>query len=96
MPRTRDAAVVIVAQRVSTILHAHQIVVLEDGRTRVELVKAWRSSEEARAELAELRDRIKWQVFGWYSTGPAGALAPLIEQWPEQEKLTGMRVADLS
>jgi ATP-binding cassette, subfamily B, multidrug efflux pump len=30
-PRTRDAAVVIVAQRVSTIMEADQIVVLEDG-----------------------------------------------------------------
>ena len=29
---TRDAAVVIVAQRVSTIMHADQIIVLEDGR----------------------------------------------------------------
>jgi len=31
-PFTRDAAKVIVAQRVSTILHADQIIVLEDGR----------------------------------------------------------------
>jgi ATP-binding cassette subfamily B protein len=30
-PRTSDAAVLIVAQRVSTIQHADQIVVLEDG-----------------------------------------------------------------
>ena len=32
-PYTRDAAVVIVAQRFSTIMHAHQILVLEDGET---------------------------------------------------------------
>ena len=31
-PATRDAAVVIVAQRVSTIMHADQIIVLDDGR----------------------------------------------------------------
>jgi len=31
VPWTRDAAIVIVAQRVSTILHADQIVVMEDG-----------------------------------------------------------------
>src|SRR5262249_51647883 len=32
-PYTRDAAKVIVAQRVSTIIHADQILVLEDGQT---------------------------------------------------------------
>ncbi len=31
-PHTRDAAVLVVAQRVSTIRNAHQIIVLEDGR----------------------------------------------------------------
>ncbi len=31
VPYTRDAAVIIVAQRFSTIMHAHQILVLEDG-----------------------------------------------------------------
>ena len=30
-PKTRDAAVIIVAQRISTILHADQIIVLDDG-----------------------------------------------------------------
>jgi hypothetical protein len=68
---------------------------LEDGRPRVEVVRAWKTSEEARAELPELRDRIKWQAFGWYPTGPAGALAPLIRTWAEQQELTGMRVAEL-
>ena len=68
---------------------------LDDGRPRVEVVKAWKTSDQARAELAELRDRVKWQAFGWFPTGPAGALAPLINTWPEQEPLTGMRVAEL-
>ncbi|NLF06231.1 MAG: ABC transporter ATP-binding protein, partial [Actinomycetales bacterium] len=31
VPETRDAAVIVVAQRVATIRHAHRIVVLEDG-----------------------------------------------------------------
>ena len=31
-PETRDAAVLIVAQRVSSIRHAHQIVVLHEGK----------------------------------------------------------------
>ena len=32
-PHTADAAVIIVAQRVSTIIHADQILVLEDGES---------------------------------------------------------------
>ena len=59
---TRDAAVLIVAQRVSTIRHADQIVVLDDGRiegigtheqllatcpTYVEIVESQFRSEEA-------------------------------------------------
>ena len=31
-PETRNAAVLIIAQRINTILHADQIVVLKDGR----------------------------------------------------------------
>lgn len=44
VPETRDAAVLIIAQRISTILHADQIIVLKDGRvegrgTHEELMK---------------------------------------------------------
>jgi ATP-binding cassette subfamily B protein len=61
-PITADACVVIVAQRVSTIVDAHQIVVIEDGAivgkgthqelldtcpTYVEIVESQRSAEEA-------------------------------------------------
>jgi hypothetical protein len=67
---------------------------LSDGRPRVEVVKAWKSSDEAREELAELRSRVKWKSFGWYPAGPGGALAPLIRSWPEQEDLTGLRVSE--
>jgi len=62
VPATRDAAVIIVAQRVTTILHADQIVVLEDGEmvgvgthhelletcpTYLEIVESQMSKEEA-------------------------------------------------
>jgi ATP-binding cassette subfamily B protein len=62
VPYTRDAAMVIVAQRVSTILHADQILVLEDGHevglgthrelletcpTYAEIVSSQMSAEEA-------------------------------------------------
>ena len=61
-PVTRDAAVIVVAQRVSSILHADQIVVLEDGQvvgsgthaellescpTYVEIVESQQAMEEA-------------------------------------------------
>ncbi len=62
-PVTRDATVIIVAQRVSTIIDADQIIVLEDGRDRrrrarttscstscetyQEIVESQRSAEEA-------------------------------------------------
>lgn len=63
-PVTRDAAVLIVAQRVATIRHAEQIIVLDDGRivgrgthpelmetcpTYVEIVNSQLSAEEAAA-----------------------------------------------
>ena len=57
--RTKDAAVIIVAQRVSTILNADQIIVLEDGKmvgkgTHKELVKSCEEYEQiARSQLSE-------------------------------------------
>ena len=61
-PVTRDAAVIVVAQRVSTILHADRIVVLDEGRvvgsgtheelletcpTYLEIVQSQQAIEEA-------------------------------------------------
>jgi hypothetical protein len=68
---------------------------MDDGRPRVEIVKAWRSSDDARNDLPALLDRIKPQVLGWYPTGPAGALAPILRVRPGSEELTGMRVAEI-
>ncbi len=57
--RTKDAAVIIVAQRVSTILNADQIIVLDDGKmvgkgTHKELVKSCEEYEQiARSQLSE-------------------------------------------
>jgi hypothetical protein len=66
-----------------------------DGRPRVEIVKAWRTSDEARADLGGLLDKVKPQVVGWYPTGPAAALAPILRVRPGSEELTGMRVAEI-
>ncbi len=56
---TKDAAVIIVAQRVSTIMHAHQILVLDEGRVAVmgtheELLRTCAEYQEiAKSQLSE-------------------------------------------
>ena len=58
-PKTKDATVFIVAQRVSTILHADKILVLEDGKlvgkgTHKELVKSCETYMQiAKSQLSE-------------------------------------------
>ena len=57
--KTADAAVMIVAQRISTILHADQIIVLEEGRiagigTHEELLASCEAYQEiAKSQLSE-------------------------------------------
>jgi ATP-binding cassette subfamily B protein len=60
-PVTRDAAVIVVAQRVSSILDADQIVVLEDGRvvgrgTHLELLADCRTYQEIVASQRALQE----------------------------------------
>ena len=65
--KTKDAMVIIVAQRISTILHADQILVLEDGQmvgkgTHEELLKSCNTYYEiASSQLseAELNQAVK-------------------------------------
>jgi hypothetical protein len=52
--------------------------VLSDGRPRVEIVKAWASAQEARAELPALIARIRPAALAWYPTGPAAELATVL------------------
>jgi hypothetical protein len=49
--------------------------VLDDERVRVEVFAAWKSTEEARRELASLLARIGPAAVGWFPSGPAAALA---------------------
>ena len=49
-----------------------------DGKIRTEIVKAWASTEEARAELPELLGKVAPVAFGWFPSGPAAALAPML------------------
>lgn len=49
--------------------------VLDDGRVRVEVLDAWKSTEEARRALPGLLARIAPAAVGWFPSGPAAALA---------------------
>jgi len=84
---------------------------LDDGRVRLELAAAWDSTEAMRAELPALLARIKPAAFGWYSAGPAAAIAttlrPLALKYnkhpgkrgeleiPEHGALTGAAVSEV-
>jgi hypothetical protein len=48
--------------------------VLDDGRVRVEVLEAWKSTTEARQELAALLAQLKPAVVGWFPSGPAAEL----------------------
>lgn len=48
----------------------------EGDKVRVEVAKAWDSTDAARRELPELLDKIRARREGWFPSGPAGALAP--------------------
>jgi len=49
--------------------------VLPDGRARVEVVKAWESTDKLRRDLPGLLAKVRPQKLGWFPSGPAAALA---------------------
>jgi len=66
----------------------------DGGAVRVEVVRAWTSTDQVAAELPALRDRIHPYALGWFPAGPAAALAPMMRQWPETQELTGAKVVE--
>lgn len=52
--------------------------VLDDGRVRTEIIRAWNGTDEARQQLAELLDRVQPRILAWPPTGPTAAIADLI------------------
>ena len=48
---------------------------LQSGHVRGEVIGAWKSIAQARAELPGLLDKIRPQKFGWFPSGPAAAMA---------------------
>lgn len=68
---------------------------LSDGRVRVEVVDAWKTSEEARRELPGLLKRVNPVSLYWYPSGPAAAFATDIRKLqPNAVELTGQGVAE--
>ncbi len=64
---------------------------LADGKVRVEIVQAWDSTEAARAELPALLGKVRPVKLGWFPSGPAAALAPLLQAWPCAEELNAAK-----
>jgi len=48
---------------------------LADGRVRAEIAAAWKSTEEARAELPAKLAEIRPAAFGWFPGGPSAGMA---------------------
>lgn len=64
-----------------------------DGRVRVEVAAAWRSTDAARVELEGLLDRIGADVEVWFPSGPAAVFVPIMAKRKSALKLTGSDVA---
>jgi hypothetical protein len=62
---------------------------LGDGRARVEIVAAWKSTDEARAALPGLLAEVKPRAIVWYPAGPAAAFAPLLRPAEKGKRLAG-------
>lgn len=84
---------------------------LADGRPRVEIVGAWKSTDEARRDLPGLLAKIKPAALAWYPAGPAAELATILRpaalkanarpgkrqdgQLPEDGEITGAKVSEV-
>jgi len=78
---------------------------MDDGRVRIEIVRAWKTTEQARAELPEWLAKVRPQALAWYPTGPAAAFAPILRPAEkgalevgaarfDSVELSGMKVAE--
>jgi hypothetical protein len=67
--------------------------VLQDGRARVEIVKAWDTTDDARRELPDLLDRIKPRTVGWFPAGPGASLAAELRS---REGMTEIKAQDVT
>jgi len=66
----------------------------DDGRVRVQIIAAWRSTDDARFQLAGVLDQLQPVQLAWYPSGPAAALAPILRARPGSLELTGSKVGE--
>ena len=69
-----------------------------DGRVRVEIAAAWKSTQEARAELPAVLKALKIRPsrMAWFPSGPAAALAPVLRPLAGDDgELRGGQVAEV-
>jgi Phage Terminase len=67
---------------------------LGDGRVRVQVIAAWKGTDEARFELAGVLDKLQPVQLAWFPSGPAAALATVLRSRPGQVELTGSKVGE--
>jgi phage terminase large subunit-like protein len=67
---------------------------IPDGRVRIEIAGAWDSTDAARPHLAALLDKIKATETGWFPSGPAAAIAPILRARAGSRELKGAEVAE--
>jgi hypothetical protein len=68
--------------------------VLDDGRVRVEVLAAWKSTDAARSALPELLARIRPAATAWFPSGPAAALAADLRPLDEAVEIKGAEVGE--
>lgn len=69
---------------------------IPDGRVRVKIAGAWKSTDLARAALPPLLGEIRPRVTAWFPSGPAGAFASILRARPGNIEITGTRAAECS
>lgn len=67
-----------------------------DGRVRVEVAAAWKSTQEARDQLPAVLKALRPASTAWFPSGPAAALAPVLRPLAgEAGELRGAKVAEV-
>jgi len=67
---------------------------MDDGRIRVEVARAWKTTEAARDELPEVLKKLKPVALAFFPAGPAAAFAPMLRKQKNAVELSGGKVTE--